>query len=201
MDPYKVLGVSESASADEIKAAYRALVKKYHPDRYTDETLKAEATEKIKEINEAYDIITNSSKNGSRASSNYNRGYSGGYYGENADAFRQVEMLINAGRLGEALMVLEAIGLRNARWNYLYGVVALKMNRFDEAATFFSKAYFMEPNNFEYKNAYEKTHMTGATYSKTYNASHYDTDCCGNECCNLCTTMICCNLMCNACCR
>ena len=34
MDPYKVLGVSPSATDDEIKTAYRNLVKKYHPDRY-----------------------------------------------------------------------------------------------------------------------------------------------------------------------
>ena len=54
MDPYKVLGVSPSASDDEIKAAYRKLVKKYHPDRYTDSALKEQAAEKIKEINAAY---------------------------------------------------------------------------------------------------------------------------------------------------
>ena len=39
-NPYKVLGVSEGASQEEIRAAYLKLVKKYHPDKYTDTDLK-----------------------------------------------------------------------------------------------------------------------------------------------------------------
>ena len=54
-DPYKVLGVSPSATDEEIKDAYRQLAKKYHPDQYSDSPLKDLADEKMKEINEAYD--------------------------------------------------------------------------------------------------------------------------------------------------
>ncbi len=56
-NPYDVLGVPESASDEEIKKAYRKLAKKYHPDNYTDSPLKDVASEKMKEINEAYDTI------------------------------------------------------------------------------------------------------------------------------------------------
>ncbi len=65
-DPYKVLGVSPSATDDEVKDAYRKLAKKYHPDQYADSPLKDLADEKMKEINEAYDAITAQRKGGRR---------------------------------------------------------------------------------------------------------------------------------------
>ena len=46
-DPYKVLGVSRGASEDEIKQAYLALVKKYHPDKYQGNPLADLAEEKL----------------------------------------------------------------------------------------------------------------------------------------------------------
>ena len=81
-DPYKVLGVSPNATDDEIKTAYRELAKKYHPDNYAESPLADLASEKMKEINEAYDTIMNDRKaranNGGYQQNGYG-GYQGGY--------------------------------------------------------------------------------------------------------------------------
>ena len=58
-DYYEVLGVSKSASADEIKKAYRKIALKYHPDRNPGDQ---EAEEKFKEAAEAYDVLSNTDK-------------------------------------------------------------------------------------------------------------------------------------------
>ncbi len=61
-DFYKILGVSRTASPDEIKSAHRELVKKYHPDLFPSATNKARANKKLQQINEAYAILSNAER-------------------------------------------------------------------------------------------------------------------------------------------
>ena len=56
-DYYEVLGVSKTADAAAIKKAYRKLAKKYHPDTNAGDPV---AEEKLKEVNEAYDVLRRS---------------------------------------------------------------------------------------------------------------------------------------------
>ncbi|HJX62698.1 MAG TPA: J domain-containing protein [Polyangia bacterium] len=58
LDPYSVLGVARTASDSEIRAAYHALVAKYHPDRYQGNPLEDLANEKLVAINRAYEILS-----------------------------------------------------------------------------------------------------------------------------------------------
>ncbi|HRQ62187.1 MAG TPA: DnaJ domain-containing protein, partial [Alphaproteobacteria bacterium] len=58
-DYYKILGVDKTASADDIKKAYRKLAMKYHPDQNKDNK---EAEAKFKEVSHAYDVLKDEQK-------------------------------------------------------------------------------------------------------------------------------------------
>lgn len=194
-NPYKVLGVNEGATNEEIRAAYLSLVKKYHPDKYTDPDMKQLANEKLKEINEAYDQLT---KNlGKTASSGYSGaaygagGHGGSYSGPEADRFVRARSLINAGNLDGAKTILDSIQTRNAEWYYLYGIIYLRQGWYDKAREFLGRAYRTEPGNAEYAQAYNTLRYTGNPYSRPRQSTSY-----GN--CSACD--ICSGLMCADCC-
>ena len=108
-DPYKVLGVSPKADDEEIRRAYHELARKYHPDRYTNSDLADLASEKMKEVNAAYEEIQNIRKNGG-GSQNYNNSSSSqGNYGYNYGSgtssnplYNEIRANINQGSYDEA---------------------------------------------------------------------------------------------------
>ena len=134
-DPYSVLGVSQSASDDEIKKAYRELARKYHPDNYQNNPLADLAEEKMKEINEAYDAITKQRAGGGGyqqqpTGGSYGGGYQSGYSsaggaGSNP-TYARVRNLINAGDLAGAERLLYEVPQKSGEWYFLSGSIAYR---------------------------------------------------------------------------
>lgn len=187
-DPYSILGVNKNATDEEIKNAYRALARKYHPDNYSDNPLSDLAGEKMKEINEAYDEIMNSRRTGSK--SNYNYTGTGGN-----TSFPEVRSLINQNRLEQAQEVLDGVPpqSRNAEWYFLNGTVLYRRGWFEQAYTSFATATRMEPSNPEYRDAFNRVQrQSGAQYSNPYRSYGTAGGCDGCDCCT--------NLLCADCC-
>ncbi len=82
-DPYQVLGVARDASEEEIKKAYRALSRKYHPDANINNPNRAQAEEKFKQVQQAYDQVMK------ERSGEYSGGYSSGQEGFGSRGYGQ----------------------------------------------------------------------------------------------------------------
>ena len=187
-DPYSVLGVSQNASDDEVKKAYRELARKYHPDNYQNNPLADLAEEKMKEINEAYDAITKQ-RSGGYSGSSYGGYQGGGYQGYSSDpVYARVRNLINAGDLAQAEQLLYGAGQKDGEWYFLSGSIAYRKGWMDEAMRNYTIACQMEPGNMEYRQALaimQRGAMGG------YRPAGY-TDIAG---CDPCTAYLCCSCL------
>lgn len=194
-DPYKVLGVSSNATDDEIKKAYRALVKQYHPDNYADNPLANLAADKMKEINEAYSEIQKLRSGGGSSGGSSGSSYSGGNAG--AGELGRVRQLINAGRANEAEILLNRIpvGERTAEWHFLKGVVLYRNGWVQDARSEIETACRMDPYNNEYR-AFQQRLNSSAAQSPYGGYGPQQASC---DVCDLCQAMMCLNCLCNGC--
>ncbi len=204
-EPYKVLGVSPSATDEQVKEAYRNLAKKYHPDQYGDSPLKELADEKMKEINEAYDTIVSQRKQGGGTAGRQTAQggtYTGGYNYVNTgggSGFNDVRQMIMSGRIADAEQILNGVPAqnRNAEWYFLKGSVLYRRGWLEEAREHFAEACRRDPGNAEYTAAMNQAAGQRSGAYGGYSPNYQQGGSCNS--CDMCTGLMaadcCCECM------
>lgn len=205
MDPYKVLGVSEGADEETIKKAYKELVKKYHPDKYVNNPLADLAAEKMKEINQAYDMLMKKNTGGAqqggyRAGNGSGSGGYGGFggfggyggqggYSSAPPSFETVRTLLNMNRIAEAMQMLARLP-KTAEWYYLNGLAMVRRGWYSQGIQSMEQAVRMDPSNTEYSDMLSSIKNRASSYN-TGNAQYGSgADCCSSAPC-LCLPCLC----------
>ena len=189
-DPWKVLGIKQGASAEEVKKAYRDLVKKYHPDRFQDPAAKEMANEKLTEINQAYDTISNGSARPEGSATG------GNYTGSGSQEFYQVRLHLSSRNVDEAERILDQMTENNAEWYFLRGVCYSMRGWYAMAREHLQNAVNMEPSNAEYRNALNQ--MDASSQSYRQRTTPFAGRTAGNSGCSMCDMCSC--MMCSDCC-
>lgn len=223
-DPYTVLGVSQSATEEEIKKAYRSLSRRYHPDANVNNPHKEQAEEKFKEIQQAYQQIMTEREQGTSggygqsSSGGQGQGGFGGSYWDFGDFFggfgsqrqkgtaggneestyqQAASNYIRSGHYKEAVHVLNSMKNRDARWHYLSAIANSGLGNNVAAMEAAGKAVAMEPGNQEYQQLYAQLQSGGSWYYDRRQS--YGSPIAGGDfCMKLCLANFACNFCCGS---
>ncbi len=152
-DYYKILGIGQDASEDEIKKAYQTLVKEYHPDKYVDNPLQSLAEEKMKEINEAYEALINKDKKAGYDKAGYRERDANDF--EIFTLFRKANDLLERRLFESARKEFEKILSINPHLIAAHlgtGISYLQQEKFQEAISSFEKVINLNPHIHEAYN-------------------------------------------------
>ncbi len=213
-DPYRVLGLSPGASDEEVKAAYRKLAKKYHPDLNPGNQ---RAADRMNEINAAYEQIKNPQQQESYGQSYSSTAYSdpwgssyGGSYGS-AGAYQSWESaernelkaarnFIRARQFAQAVNALSGVPVseRDGEWYYLHAIANYNLGNRVAAMDSARRACAAAPGNERYRQLLLQIQQGAQAYDAAGEGFGFRrVNLSGN---NLCMSLCVANLVCNLCC-
>ena len=149
MNAYDVLKIPITATKDEIRAAYRNMARRWHPDRFMAGPERDWANDKMAEINAAYRQCLDGLKPKVGA-------------GSEDEALRRVQDLIDDGKYQSARKLLMGFDTRCAEWNYLFGAVLMKLSETEKALIYLSVAAHQQPNSVKYARALRQAQQLNA---------------------------------------
>lgn len=198
-NPYEVLEINEGASSAEVRAAYKKLVKKYHPDQYQNNPLSDLADEKMKEINAAYDQITKQQKTGQHQT-NYQRASQRQQQqkqyqnSQQQGQYNQIRIYLQRRQFSMAEQLLNAVPVseRHAEWHYLAGVMMVQRGWYAQGREQLLRAVQLDPNNPEYQAALNQMNVQNRQYRNVGRGMGYGR----TSACDLCTSLFCADCLC-----
>lgn len=148
MNPYKILGISESSSTEEIKNAYSNIIEKYSIKNAENDAERNLFSNKLNEANEAFRLITN------------------------MITCEEVRDLIEQDDFITAESKLNLISdYSSAEWNYLKGILLIKKGCIDSGVTHIRKSVSINPYNEEYTNSLKKINIKLKSGRSAYSKS------------------------------
>lgn len=201
----EILGLSDGATAEEIKNAYEKLREKYLEERFSDGEKGNNAAKMLTKIDVAYQELIDELNEDAVAA-------------DGGESFAKVEELLKAGNIAEAQHVLDSFNERTAQWHYLQSVVFYRKSWMNESKKQLEIALQLDPENEKYKESYRKLNErigagAGDTQSgqgqsqyqgQNMNSASPQDQMGGGFCANCidcCYTYLCLSCMCDACCR
>lgn len=150
LNAYELLNVAPTASRDEIRAAYRDLARRWHPDRFMAGPERDWANNRMADINAAYRACLDGLTDARGAARNEDEG------------LKQAQQLIDDGMYSSARKKLMGLNTRCAEWNFLFGYVLMQLSEIDKALIYLSVAVHQNPDSIKYARALREAEQLNA---------------------------------------
>ena len=160
-EEYKILGLTEDATDEEIENAYTALKNKYSRERFLEGEAGNEAAKNLTKLENAYQEI----KDGKKNKSAYNSSFS----------YEEIYNTLKKGDYNTAQQQLDKVSYRGAEWHYLQSVVFYKKNWINESKKQLEIAIELDPDNQKYKSEYEDHVYSTSKYGNNIKDTNTDT--------------------------